>query len=97
MAVPAAAAGGGAAGGAGARVRFSYFRYFDAASASMIPDLTTNGIRLSGGFWNPDGSGFLYSGGYQFENTSTFDAGPERAANHLDTATSLQIPARQWP
>lgn len=67
----------------------SFYRYFDAASASIIPQLSTNGIRLSGGFWNPDGSGFLYSGGYQFEGTSTFDARSHALADQLDTATAL--------
>ncbi len=69
----------------------SFYRYFDAASAEIIPQLSTNGIRLSGGFWNPDGSGFLYSGGYQFEDTSTFDARQIALADRLDTATALQF------
>lgn len=68
-----------------------WFRYFDAASARIIPQLTTNGIRLSGGFWNPDGSGFLYSGGYQFEGTSTFDPRSYIIGNRLDDATALQF------
>lgn len=71
--------------------QMSYFRYFDAASASMIPKLATNGIRLSGGFWNPDGSGFLYSGGFQFQDTSTFDARQKVTANRMDTATLLEF------
>ena len=69
----------------------SFYRYFDAASASIIPQLSTNGIRLSGGFWNPDGSGFLYSGGYQFEGTSTFDARHQALYGQLDTAAALQF------
>ena len=69
----------------------SFYRYFDAAQASIIPQLSTNGIRLSGGFWNPDGSGFLYSGGYQFEGTSTFDARQNALAGLLDTATALKF------
>jgi hypothetical protein len=69
----------------------SFYRYFDAASASIIPSLATNGIRLSGGFWNTDGSGFLYSVGYQFENTSTFDAREKELSDRLDTATALQF------
>ena len=69
----------------------SFYRYFDAAPASIIPQLSTNGIRLSGGFWNPDGSGFLYSGGYQFNGTSTFDARELVLAGHLGTAEALQF------
>ena len=69
----------------------SFFRYFDAASASIIPQLSTNGIRVNGGFWNPDGSGFLYSGGYQFEGTSTFDARSHALAHQLDTETALEF------
>ena len=69
----------------------SFYRYFDAANARIIPDLKTNGIRLSGGFWNPDGSGFLYSGGYQFEGTSTFDPRAQIIGARLDEATALQF------
>ena len=69
----------------------SHFRYFDAANARIIPELRTNGIRLSGGFWNPDGSGFLYSGGYQFDGTSKFDARQQALYGTLDTATALQF------
>jgi len=69
----------------------SFYRYFDAAHARMIPDLKTNGIRLSGGFWNPDGSGFLYSGGYQFDGTSKFDARQQALFGTLDTAAALQF------
>jgi len=69
----------------------SFYRYFDAANARIIPDLKTNGIRLSGGFWNPDGSGFLYSGGYQFEGTSKFDAREQELAGQLSTAAALQF------
>ncbi len=69
----------------------SFYRYFDAANARIIPDLKTNGIRLSGGFWNPDGSGFLYSGGYQFDGTSKFDAREQALHGTLDTAAALQF------
>ena len=69
--------------------QMSFFRYFDAASASIIPDLKASGIRLSGGFWNPDGSGFLYSGGYQFEDTATFDARQHVLASQVLTGAAL--------
>lgn len=36
-----------------------FYNYFNAASASMIPTITNNGMRMSGGFWNADGSGLL--------------------------------------
>ena len=68
-----------------------WYRYFDAANARIIPELKTNGIRLSGGFWNADGSGFLYSGGYQFEGTSTFDPRAQIINARLDEATALQF------
>jgi len=68
-----------------------YFNYFDAVKASAIPQLKTNGIRLSGGFWNPDGSGFLYSGGYQFQDTATFDARERALVGHMDTAEALRF------
>ena len=85
-----AAAGGGTAGGAtGSSADLSNFNFFDAVAASIIPNLTTNGIKLSGGFWNPDGSGFLYSGGYQFEDTATFDARERAMSRRLNTADAL--------
>ena len=68
----------------------SFYNYFDAANASIIPQLVTNGIRLSGGFWNADGSGFLYSGGYQFEGTSTFDPRANVFGSRLSQAGTLQ-------
>jgi hypothetical protein len=66
----------------------SNFRYFDAVSASIIPQIATNGIRLSGGFWNPDGSGFLYSGGFQFQDTATFDARKQVLASRVLTGAA---------
>lgn len=69
----------------------SSFNYFNAAHASIIPKLTTQGMKLSGGFWNPDESGFLFSGGYQFQDTSTFDARKNALANRLDTTEALRF------
>ena len=69
----------------------SSYNYFDAVNTHIIPKLDTNGIRLSGGFWNPDESGFLFSGGYQFQNDATFDARANALAGRLDTAAALQF------
>lgn len=69
----------------------SSYNYFDAVHADIIPKLSTNGIKLSGGFWNPDDSGFLFSGGYQFQNEQDFDARAAALAGHLDTASALQF------
>jgi len=80
---------GGTTGTTGTSSGFSNFNFFDAVAASIIPNLNTNGIKLSGGFWNPDGSGFLYSGGYQFENTATFDARERAMAHRMSTADTL--------
>lgn len=68
----------------------SAYHFFNAAHANIIPKLSTNGLKLSGGFWNPDDSGFLFSGGFQFQNDSTFDARSAGLAGKLDTATALQ-------
>ena len=73
----------------------SSFRLFDAATASIIPQLRTNGIKLSGGFWNPDGSGFLYEAGYSFQNTSEFNARAIELEHRLDTATVLYLQRNQ--
>ncbi len=67
------------------------FNYFDAVKASIIPQLKTNGIRLSGGFWNADDSGFLYSGGFQFDDTVTFDARERALAGRMSTAAALSF------
>ena len=69
----------------------SSYKFFDAAHANIIPKLSTNGIKLSGGFWNPDESGFLFSGGFQFQNEQTFDARAAALGGRLDTATALQF------
>ena len=82
---------GGTAGGTGSAASFSNLKFYDAAAASIIPNLKTNGIKLSGGFWNPDGSGFLYSGGYQFENSATFDARERAMARRMNTADALPL------
>ena len=68
----------------------SAYNYFDAVQADIIPRLDTNGIKLSGGFWNPDDSGFLFSGGYQFQNEQDYDARAAALAGQLDTATALR-------
>ena len=68
----------------------SSYNYFDAVHADIIPKLSTNGIKLSGGFWNPDDSGFLFSGGFQFQNEQDYDARAAALAGHLDTASALQ-------
>ncbi len=60
--------------GIGIRTGLEYFPYFDAARATMIPQLTNNGIRLNGGFWNPDGTGLLVSAQWSADSTSTYDA-----------------------
>ena len=82
---------GSTAGGTGSAASFSNLKFYDAAAASIIPNLKTNGIKLSGGFWNPDGSGFLYSGGYQFENSATFDARERAMARRMNTAVALPL------
>ena len=68
----------------------SAYNFFDAAYADIIPKVSTNGIKLSGGFWNPDDSGFLFSGGFQFQNESTYDARASALAGTLDTAAALE-------
>ncbi len=69
----------------------SAYNYFDAVHAEIIPRLDTNGIKLSGGFWNPDDSGFLFSGGYQFQNEQDYDARSAALSGQLDTATALRL------
>ena len=70
----------------------SFYNYFDAASANMIPDLKTNGLRLTGGFWNADGSGLMLNSFYNAHNTATFDARKNAiAARPVDAITALRL------
>ena len=68
-----------------------FYPYFDAASASMIPDMMSNGMRVGGGFWNPDGTGLLLNLHWAGDHTSTYDARANALASRLDTATILQL------
>lgn len=52
----------------------AFYKYFDAASAGLIPDLRTDGIKVNGGFWNPDGSGMIFDVVWNAPSTSVFDA-----------------------
>lgn len=68
------------------------YNFFNAADANMIPDLKTDGLRISGGFWNPDGSGLLLNTSFSNENTATFDARRNAdAARPVDTITALRL------
>jgi len=70
----------------------SFYNYFDAAFANMIPDLKTNGVSLTGGFWNTDGSGLMLNGFYSANNTSVFNARENAlAARPVDALTALRL------
>ncbi len=88
---PATGSTAGGTGSTGSAASLSNFNFYDAVAASIIPNLNTNGIKLSGGFWNPDGSGLLYSGGYQFENSATFNARERAMERRLNTADALRF------
>ncbi|MFO1003575.1 MAG: hypothetical protein U0936_24845 [Planctomycetaceae bacterium] len=70
-----------------------FYNYFDAASASLIPDLHNDGMRFTGGFDNADGSGLILSGQFSGSNTATFDARANVLAHRMDTLTALNMQA----
>jgi len=69
----------------------SFYRYFDAAGRSMIPNLTNHGLRASGGFWNVDGTGLLLDFGWQVDDSETFDGRAVETSKRMDTATALAL------
>ena len=70
-----------------------YYNYFNAASASVIPDLNNDGMRFTAGFDNADGSGLILSGQFSGSNTAVFDARANALANRMDTLTALNLQA----
>lgn len=69
----------------------SFYRYMDAGSGTLIPDLTNHGLRTSGGFWNVDGTGLLLDFGWQVDDSATYDARAEVLKDRMDTATALGL------
>jgi hypothetical protein len=69
-----------------------FYNFFNAADANMIPVLKTDGLKLSGGFWNADGSGLLLNASFNNENTATMDARRNAmAARPVDSLTALRL------
>jgi hypothetical protein len=68
-----------------------YYNYFDAASGSLIPQLNNDGMRLTGGFTNADGSGLLLNAQFSGAETAVFDARAIALAGRMDTLTALQM------
>ena len=59
----------------------------------MIPDLKNDGIRLSGGFWNTDGSGVMFSTTWNAAETATYDARANIEAERIPLADVLRLRA----
>src|SRR5690606_30525641 len=60
-------------------------------NAGFIPELKNNGIRLNGGFWNPDGTGLMLSASWNADATSTFDARRNIEASRLPLMDILRL------
>lgn len=73
----------------------SFYNYFNPASASFIPELSNNGIKLNGGFWNTDGSGLLLTANWVADDTSTFDARRNMEEHRLPRDTVLRMRRNQ--
>jgi hypothetical protein len=69
----------------------AFYNYFNATGPGAIPDLWTNGIRASGGFWNVDGTGLLMDVHWQSDSSATYDGREAALAGRLDTATLLAL------
>ena len=69
----------------------AFYNFFNATGPGAIPDLWTNGIRASGGFWNVDGTGLLMDVHWQGRNTATYNGREGAVAGRLDTATILAL------
>ncbi len=69
------------------------YNYFNAATADMIPTLGTSGMRISGGFWNADGSGLLIDGSWGAFGSSEFNARDNALSGRLSTETILGLQA----
>jgi hypothetical protein len=70
----------------------SFYNYFNAADANFIPVLKNDGLRLTAGFWNTDGSGLMLFGSFLNENTAEFDARRNAlAARPVDSLTALRL------
>ncbi|MCA9057154.1 MAG: hypothetical protein KDA85_01585, partial [Planctomycetaceae bacterium] len=67
------------------------YHYFEAAPASLIPQMTNSGIRIDGGFWNPDGSGLLWNVTWNAQAKSRFDARAIEESRRIPTLTALKM------
>ncbi len=69
----------------------TFYNYFSVASADLIPRLQNNGIKLNGGFWNPDGTGLLLNASWVADNTAVFDARRNIEVGRLSTSDVLRL------
>lgn len=69
----------------------AFYNYFNAANAGMIAPMINNGMRVSGGFWNADGTGLLVDASWVSEADSVFDARRTALTGRLDTSTILAL------
>lgn len=84
-------AGGAGGGTTGGTTQLGFYNFFNAASGNMIPDLKTDGMRINGGFWNTDGTGFLVNTSWNASGTSTFDARRNIESTRLRTDLLLAL------
>ncbi len=68
-----------------------FYNYFNAANGNMINSVLSDGLKASGGFWNPDGTGLLLSFNWNPTAMSRYDARASALSNRLDTATILGL------
>jgi len=80
-------------GGPSVVTGMDYYNYFNAASGSTIPQLDNDGMRLTSGFTNADGSGMLINAQFSGAATATFDARAIALSHRMDTLTALNMQA----
>ncbi len=69
----------------------AFYNYFNAANGSMINSVLNNGMKVSGGFWNPDGTGLLADFTWNADSFSRYDARQSALKDRLDTATIIGL------
>ena len=68
-----------------------FYNYFNAANASAISNVMNNGLKMSGGFWNADGSGMLLDVNWAAGGAGVFDARENALAGRLSTEEILGL------
>lgn len=70
---------------------FGFFNYFDAVNARAISDLTSTGLRISGGFLNQNASGFEFDVSWNRESNAKYNARQTLESGRYDAETQRRL------